>query len=109
MAGADNPVSSQHISPAAQGAMPVCENAKLRAATVARRARLPPDGPEVATIAPGTVLMNKSILCIAFHFPPVATSSGMQRALKFVRYLREDGWRPVVLTVHPRAYSSCLA
>lgn len=85
--------------------MPVCENAKLRAATVARRARLPPDGPEVATIAPGTVLMNKSILCIAFHFPPVATSSGMQRALKFVRYLREDGWRPVVLTVHPRAYS----
>lgn len=49
--------------------------------------------------------MDKTILCIAFHFPPVATSSGMQRALKFVRYLREDGWRPVVLTVQPRAYS----
>lgn len=29
----------------------------------------------------------------------------MQRALKVVRYLREDGWRPVVLTVNARAYS----
>lgn len=30
----------------------------------------------------------------------------MQRALKVVRYLREDGWRPVVLTADPRAYAS---
>lgn len=29
----------------------------------------------------------------------------MQRALKVVRYLREDGWRPVVLTADPRAYA----
>ncbi len=49
--------------------------------------------------------MNRTILIIAFHFPPIATSSGMQRALKVVRYLREDGWRPVVLTVNARAYS----
>lgn len=49
--------------------------------------------------------MNKTILIIAFHFPPNATSSGMQRALKVVRYLREDGWRPIVLTVDARAYS----
>lgn len=28
----------------------------------------------------------------------------MQRALKVVRYLREDGWQPIVLTVDPRAY-----
>ena len=48
--------------------------------------------------------MNRTILIVAFHFPPVATSSGMQRALKAVRYLREDGWLPVVLTVDPRAY-----
>lgn len=50
--------------------------------------------------------MTRTILIIAFHFPPVATSSGMQRALKAVRYLREFGWRPVVLSVNPRAYSS---
>ena len=48
--------------------------------------------------------MNRRILIIAFHFPPIASSSGMQRALKFVRYLREDGWRPVVLTATPGAY-----
>jgi len=29
----------------------------------------------------------------------------MQRALKVVRYLREDGWRPIVLTVNAQAYS----
>ena len=29
----------------------------------------------------------------------------MQRALKVVRYLREDGWQPIVLTVDARAYS----
>ncbi len=30
----------------------------------------------------------------------------MQRALKFVRYLRDYGWHPVVLTADPRAYSN---
>lgn len=29
----------------------------------------------------------------------------MQRALKVVRYLREDGWQPVVLTANPQAYA----
>ena len=48
--------------------------------------------------------MNKTVLIIAFHFPPVATSSGMQRALKTARYLLEDNWRPVVLTANERAY-----
>lgn len=28
----------------------------------------------------------------------------MQRALKFVRYLRQDNWYPIVLTASPRAY-----
>src|SRR6056297_1496636 len=50
--------------------------------------------------------MNRTVLIIAFHFPPVASSSGMQRALKTVRYLREDGWRPVVLTADPRGYEA---
>lgn len=31
-------------------------------------------------------------------------SSGVQRTLKFVRYLRRAGWESVVLSAHPRAY-----
>ena len=50
--------------------------------------------------------MDRTVLIVAFDFPPVATSSGMQRALKAVRYLRELGWKPTVLTVDPRAYRS---
>ncbi len=46
----------------------------------------------------------KRVLMIAFHFPPVKGSSGMQRTLRFVRYLPEFGWEPIVLTVDPRAY-----
>ena len=46
----------------------------------------------------------KRLLMIAYHFPPLAGSSGVQRALRFARYLPEFGWEPVVLTVHKRAY-----
>ncbi|MGB5744207.1 MAG: glycosyltransferase [Sedimenticolaceae bacterium] len=46
----------------------------------------------------------KRILMIAYHFPPLAGSSGIQRTLRFVRYLPEFGWQPVVLSAHPRAY-----
>ncbi|HEX2829531.1 MAG TPA: glycosyltransferase [Burkholderiales bacterium] len=41
---------------------------------------------------------------VAFHFPPFAGSSGVQRALRFVQYLPAFQWQPIVLTVHPRAY-----
>lgn len=41
---------------------------------------------------------------IAYHFPPLAGSSGIQRTLRFVRYLPEFGWQPLILTAHPRAY-----
>jgi hypothetical protein len=33
-------------------------------------------------------------------------SSGIQRTLRFCQYLPQFGWRPVVLTVHKRAYES---
>lgn len=46
----------------------------------------------------------KRLLMIAFHFPPLAGSSGIQRTLRFARYLPDNGWEPVVLTAHPRAY-----
>ena len=48
----------------------------------------------------------KSVLMIAFHFPPIQGSSGIQRTLGFARHLPELGWQPIVLTAHPRAYPS---
>ena len=47
---------------------------------------------------------DKRVLIVAFHFPPVRVSSGIQRTLKFCTYLREHGWSPLVLTIDPRAY-----
>jgi glycosyltransferase involved in cell wall biosynthesis len=46
----------------------------------------------------------KNILMIAYHFPPVQVSSGIQRTLKFSRYLLNYGWKAQVLTVNPKAY-----
>ena len=50
--------------------------------------------------------MVKRVLMIAFHFPPLRGSSGIQRTLKFARYLPEFGWAPIMLSAHPRAYPS---
>ena len=46
----------------------------------------------------------KRLLMIAYHFPPLAGSSGIQRTLRFVQHLPKFGWEPIVLTAHPRAY-----
>jgi Glycosyl transferase 4-like domain len=46
----------------------------------------------------------KRVLMIAFHYPPLRGSSGIQRTLTFSRHLLEHGWQPIVLTAHPRAY-----
>ncbi|MFM9915505.1 MAG: glycosyltransferase [Rhizobacter sp.] len=46
----------------------------------------------------------KRVLIVAYHYPPIAGSSGVQRTLKFSAYLRDHGWEPTVLTVNPRAY-----
>ena len=48
--------------------------------------------------------MPKRILMIAFHFPPMQGSSGLQRTLKFVRYLPDFGWEPMVMSIQPEAY-----
>lgn len=50
--------------------------------------------------------MVKRILMIAFHYPPMRGSSGIQRTLKFSQYLPESGWEPIMLTAHPRAYAN---
>ena len=44
---------------------------------------------------------------VAYHFPPLAGSSGIQRTLRFVQHLPSFGWQPLVLTAHPRAYERC--
>jgi hypothetical protein len=41
----------------------------------------------------------KKILMIAYFYPPVA-GGGVQRTVKFAKYLPEFGWKPVILTVH---------
>ena len=46
----------------------------------------------------------KKILMIAYHFPPLAGSSGIQRTLRFVQHLPDLGWQPVVLTASVNAY-----
>ncbi len=41
---------------------------------------------------------------VAYHFPPLAGSSGIQRTLRFVQHLPALGWQPLVLSTDPRAY-----
>lgn len=46
----------------------------------------------------------KKVLIIAYYFPPLGWS-GVQRTLKFVKYLRDFGWEPVVATVGKTKFS----
>lgn len=46
----------------------------------------------------------RKVLLIAFHFPPLIGSSGIQRTLGYARHLPKYGWQPIVLSAHPRAY-----
>jgi len=48
--------------------------------------------------------MVKRVLMVAFHFPPLRGSSGIQRTLKFTQYLPQLGWQPLLLSAHPRAF-----
>jgi hypothetical protein len=41
---------------------------------------------------------TKQVLFITYYWPP-AGGSGVQRPVKFVKYLREFGWEPIVFTV----------
>ncbi|HEX8605613.1 MAG TPA: glycosyltransferase [Pseudoduganella sp.] len=49
--------------------------------------------------------MNR-VLMIAYHYPPMRGSSGIQRTLKFSQYLPQHGWQPLVLSASPRAYAN---
>lgn len=47
--------------------------------------------------------MNRSVLFIAYNFPP-AGGAGVQRSIKFAKYLPEFGWKPIVITTTPEAF-----
>ena len=49
---------------------------------------------------------SRRVLMLAFQYPPMKGSSGLQRTLNFTRYLPELGWDPRLLTVWPGAYPS---
>ena len=48
--------------------------------------------------------MSRKVLMVAYHFPPLAGSSGIQRTLRFVQHLPSLGWQPLVLSASPQAY-----
>jgi glycosyltransferase involved in cell wall biosynthesis len=50
------------------------------------------------------VVSMKSVLMIAYHYPPEASSSGVLRTLKFSRHLLPRGWTPHVLTLRDSVY-----
>ena len=58
-----------------------------------RTNRDPGNPPRPAGYRPATV----RVLFVAYHFPPVG-GAGVQRSVKFLRYLPEHGWDPVVVT-----------
>jgi glycosyltransferase involved in cell wall biosynthesis len=44
------------------------------------------------------------VLMVAYHFPPLAGSSGIQRTLRFAQHLPLYGWEPLILTATPHSY-----
>lgn len=46
---------------------------------------------------------KKKVLLIAYYFPP-SGGAGVQRTLKFIKYLPSTGWEPVVLTARDADY-----
>ena len=49
-------------------------------------------------------MTNRQVLFIAYHYPPIAVSSGYQRTLAFSKHLKEFGWNIAVLTASNKAY-----
>jgi len=45
----------------------------------------------------------KNVLFIVYYFPPMG-GSGVQRPLKFIKYLRDFDWNPIVIAPEPGAY-----
>jgi len=54
-------------------------------------------GPGYASTSPVN-MREKKVLIITYYFPPMGMG-GVQRALKFAKYLPLFGWQPIILTV----------
>jgi hypothetical protein len=50
--------------------------------------------------------MKKSVLFVAFHYPPIQMSSGVHRTVAFSRQLAEQNWDVSVLTVNTSVYDN---
>jgi len=48
-------------------------------------------------------MVYRNVLVLAYYFPPMGLS-GVQRTLKFVKYLPRFGWMPTVVTVRSTRY-----
>lgn len=48
--------------------------------------------------------MNRKVLIITYYWPP-SGGAGVQRWVKFAKYLPENGWEPIILTIDP-AYAA---
>lgn len=48
-------------------------------------------------------MANKKVLIITYYWPP-SGGPGVQRVLKFAKYLPQFGWQPVILTVKNGEY-----
>ena len=51
------------------------------------------------------VTSPRRVLMVAYHFPPLAGGSGIERTVGFARHLPECGWQPLVLSPRPLAYA----
>jgi glycosyltransferase involved in cell wall biosynthesis len=54
-------------------------------------------------MAASETIKSRTVLFLAYMFPPLG-GGGVQRSLKFVKYLPANGWNPVVLSVRPISY-----
>jgi glycosyltransferase involved in cell wall biosynthesis len=61
-------------------------------------------GPRRASLTRGDRINMRRVLMIAYHFPPMKGSSGLQRTLGFARELRHHGWQPRILSTWRFAY-----
>lgn len=48
-------------------------------------------------------MLEQNVLVVSYYFPPMGLS-GVQRTLKFVKYLPNNGWKPTVLTTNSNSY-----
>lgn len=98
-----------------RSALQIIHNMRVKADTLPVKEVAPPAVEPLASppvtqpeVLPAAVpAANKTVLMVAFHFPPQAGSSGILRTLNFAKYLPGNGWNPIVLSAHPRAYEEC--